>query len=846
MSNLTKPSLGRGLMIVLIAVVSLLCIASIAILASDVRRAIKDQATATADNTQWTLSQLDVEYFQMKEAVAAAQTSNGSLTNVRKRFDILFSRTTTLIEGQIFQNLQQDPDYSKGLANLRRFENAWVVPIDGDDTTLKKMLPWLQVEMEAMRSYVKMVPLAGIRVFALQAEKERQNISNTLIAMAALTTVMIVFLLALVAILLRYDTVNRTRAIQLSQTLTRTAAIVNTAFDAVVVVDSQGRCIEFNPAAERIFEFSRNQAIGAVLDELIIPRGQRDAHRITLRHAHDSGRGRTRLSALRRNGELFPVEMSIAHSMATDHSNYVYFMRDLSFEVATERELLQARDEALAGEKAKADLLAVMSHEMRTPLNGMLGMVELLHDTSLTVRQKKLLGVMRASGDLLLRHVNDVLSIARLESGKMPVQLTPIDIGALVQDIFDNQAGASAANGNVLHLAPSFANLPPLLSDNFQLRQILLNLVGNAVKFTENGQIRVEADYSTFEKVLEIRVIDNGIGMAAQDLDRIFEDFVTLDTSYARAADGTGLGLGITRRIVENLGGNIAAESELGKGSLLRVRLPMQISPTPTVALPQAPDEPIFVIQPQSPKHILVVEDNAINRLVVREMLEKQGHHVHEAHDGEDGVQKANDTRYDLIFMDISMPKMDGVAATTVIRNGKGMSANSPIIALTAHAMGAEITRFRAAGMQDVLVKPVTGNALALMLETFLPATNEVSEGMLSIETIEELLETMGEERARNLMQRFIKQTDEAVAQITCYENTDITAENLRAEIHKICGSAAMFGAKTLNFQLRQLEELCRAGNVKPVFAQWSQVQTIWQETCHAMQPHLQTETQKT
>jgi HPt (histidine-containing phosphotransfer) domain-containing protein len=147
--------------------------------------------------------------------------------------------------------------------------------------------------------------------------------------------------------------------------------------------------------------------------------------------------------------------------------------------------------------------------------------------------------------------------------------------------------------------------------------------------------------------------------------------------------------------------------------------------------------------------------------------------------------------------------------------------------------------------MQDVLVKPVTGHALALMLETFLPAKGDQSDGVLADETIEELLETMGEDRARNLMQRFVKQTEEAMTQIAAYEGSDITAEALRADIHKICGSAAMFGAKTLNLLLRQLEDLCRAGDVVAVFAQWPQVQVIWQETCKAMAPYLQAETQK-
>lgn len=853
-SSSATPSIARGVLAGLVIMVLLLCFAGLAILTFDVRRAVVAQATASSDNTQWTLSQVDVEYLSLKDAVMAAKIDRGSIAEVRKRFDIIYSRSTTLTESYVFTVLRKDKEFSDGVKALHDFLDKTVPLIDGSDDVLMAALPDLERQIQILRPDVKKIAMAGIRVFAIIADSEREKMANTLIAVGALTLLMIVFLVGLVAMLLRFDFINRSRSHELMLTLARSESIVDTALDAVIVIDFHGRVIAFNPASEKIFGYVSADVIGIDMAELIIPPSTRALHDAGMRRMQAggksvmAGRGRIRMVAMRRGGEEFPIEMSVAQSEDNTGTIFIAYLRDLSAEVAAEKELLKARDDALAGEKAKADLLAVMSHEMRTPLNGMLGMLELLQDSDLTPRQIEFLNVMQSSGRLLLRHVNDVLSMARLESGKMPVQQTVIDLEALVQEIFSNQAAAAAQNGNQLQYKMLLPGPKQVISDVFQVRQVLLNLIGNAIKFTSNGMITVETAYSFDDGVIEFRVIDTGIGIPAADLERVFDDFVTLDATYARAADGTGLGLAITRRIVDNLGGTIVAESDFGHGSLFRVRIPMQAAPlgaTPhdlgtLAALPNR-----IAARPLS---VLVVEDNPVNRLVVREMLAKLGHRVDEANDGEDGVRQAGETRYDVILMDISMPRLDGVAATLAIRQGQGASRATPIVALTAHALAAEVARFKAAGMQDVLVKPVTGSALAkalfaavVHLETGQAVAQDaqIAEDLLNAETIEELFDTMGGDRARKLLRRFLEQAQDSLENLLQPKWQSETAEALRSEIHKLCGSAAMFGARKLNLRLRALEELCKAGDAAPVIAQLPSVMPIWQATRAALVTYL-------
>jgi len=289
----------------------------------------------------------------------------------------------------------------------------------------------------------------------------------------------------------------------------------------------------------------------------------------------------------------------------------VSFLRDISDRVAAEQELILARDSAVTGERAKAELLAVMSHEMRTPLSGILGTIELLQGTKPTPRQRRFIAAMKTSADLLLHHVNGVLSISRAEAGQLDLMDTEVDPAELLQELVESQRHAIEANGNTIKCDTSAAP-PTIWIDPLRLRQVILNLVANANKFTRRGEILVECDVISDRRQVEFRVIDTGIGIAEADLDRIFEEFRTLDTSYSRAAEGTGLGLAISRRLVHAMRGEIGVDSEPGEGSLFWVRLPIGAAPQsgqPKTGLIGTSPPLADKSTPAPPLHVLLITD---------------------------------------------------------------------------------------------------------------------------------------------------------------------------------------------------------------------------------------------
>jgi PAS domain S-box-containing protein len=856
----SRRSAGQIIRLVLVGAILALCTAGIAFLALDVTRKIAAQATASSDNIQWSLSQIDVEVLTLHTAVSDAHHDVGSLDQVRKRFDVFYSRATTFKTSDAFAPLRQNADYLSGLAQIWAFLDRNAPLIDGDDAALHAALGQIETEMTELHKATRLIALTGIKVFAEKADEERKAVQVTLIAVALLTLVLIAVLVGLLGVLMRLDRQNQARARENLMTLARMEAVVSTALDAVIVVDSMGTVLEFNVAAEQISGYSRTEAIGTNLSQLIIPEHMVAAHatgmaryRATSR-TNVVGKGRLRMEAKRRDGSIFPVELSISRAWSEQGEIFVSYMRDVTKQVAAEQELLRARDTALAAAKAKSDLLAVMSHEMRTPLNGMIGTMELLGDTDLAPRQRELLAVMEASGRLLLHHVNDVLDISRLDSGKMPLHLEPVSLGKVIDEVFDNQRAAAMANGNSLT-----ASLPPspqdrVMADPNQLRQVLLNLVGNAIKFTKDGRISVDILPADAEGMVEFRVSDTGIGISQEDISRIFEDFVTLDASYARSSGGTGLGLGITRRIIQGLGGTIAVESTLGQGSLFRVRLPLVAAPPEVVAPAQitaaTPAPAPSADQPKQRLQVLVVEDNPVNRLVVREMLQAQGHNVHEAHDGEEGLQVATAHHFDVILMDISMPRMDGLQATRAIRASTGKSRAVPIIALTAHALEDEVASFLAAGMQLVLNKPVSGKALAKSLKEALAMapipTQPAAADLIDTDLLAELFETLGPERGLDMLSKFMAATDAEVPGIVARIKGGATplTESQR-EVHKLAGSAAIFGSKALGAALRRMETACTASDAATLATEAEDLAQIWAQARAALLAHHATEIAK-
>lgn len=830
----------------------------IAFLSLDVVRKIDQQKTASTDNVQWQVAQITVEYLQLLLTVEAAIDGKAPLDDVRLRFDVFYSRMTTMKSGPVFAVVRKDAEFSASYDAVWAFLDRSVPIIDGSDADLQKALPALLADVSNLRLKAAALSMTGIRVFANRTDSEREGIARTLLQVSVLTLGLIVAMGVLAAGLARMNTAMKRQVHKNIVQGARVKAVFATSLDGIIVVDAVGRVLEYNAAAEAMFGYTPAEVLGKDVAPLIVPPHLRDAHSKGLLNYRSSTlnkvvrAGYVRMEAMRKNGMIFPVELSVSVSQGVEGRIFISYLRDVSAQVAAEQELYRARDDALAGEKAKAELLAVMSHEMRTPLNGMLGTMELLKSTKLTNKQQQYHRIMETSGRLLLHHVNDVLDIVRVDSGKAVVKNRQVNLATLIQDIIEGQMPVADAGFNVLRSVLPADGRTVIECDPVRLRQILLNLVGNALKFTRNGEVCIEVERLDDASLVEFRVTDTGIGIREEDRERIFEDFVTLDATYSRSSSGTGLGLGIVRRWVQALGGEVGVESEPGEGSLFWVRLPL----TRPAELPQIEATPAIspaLVPTQEPSQkrlsVLVVEDNAINRLVVREMLESDGHSVVEAHDGEEGVKLAAVRRWDVILMDVSMPLMDGVEATTVIRQSNGASAQVPIVALTAHALPSETKRFLAAGMQEIMTKPVSRDALRQVLRqvtgvTVALAPKAVATAtavvpMVDVERLAELTTSLGKDRTKGFLKAFVSETDPLIAswnRINLLADRDSgRIEELERVVHRIAGSAAILGASQLRARLAEVETACKSGNPEKAAAGLQQAVVIWPETRSAL-----------
>ena len=414
--------------------------------------------------------------------------------------------------------------------------------------------------------------------------------------------------------------------------------------------------------------------------------------------------------------------------------------RDVTERVELELLLTRARRHAEDAARAKSEFLANMSHEIRTPMNGVLGFAELMLQGELEADQRRYAELIVQSGRSMMMLLNDVLDLSKIESGQFAIDSAPVDLHASLAECAALHRPAAARKGVTLTLAIdrgedsdrrfSESRPPWVLTDGLRLRQIVLNLISNAVKFTEAGEITVT--YRVTRHEVRVSVTDSGIGISPLQLETIFLPFTQGEASTARRYGGTGLGLSISRQLAGLLGGRIEVESTPGVGSRFALVLPATLAPP--VSPPLLPELPLALGRAGddapgaglAPARILLVEDHDINRLLVTEMLERCGQEVDVAHDGNEGIAMVIDAvmrarPYDLVLMDVQMPDCDGLAATRAIRAegiGPGLL---PIIALTANAYPEDVAAARAAGMQAHLAKPVVFAQLARALQRWLP-----------------------------------------------------------------------------------------------------------------------------
>jgi PAS domain S-box-containing protein len=505
-------------------------------------------------------------------------------------------------------------------------------------------------------------------------------------------------------------------------------------------------------------------------------------------------------------------------------------LRDGTDDINSEQALRDALEDAERANAAKSQFLAIASHELRTPMNGVMGMLGALEETPLTDEQKSRVSVALASANALLVILNDILDMSKIEAGRMEVETEPFEIRALVASVVNLNAQQAEEKGLALDTDIA-AEVPRLVSsDAGRIRQVLVNLVSNAVKFTSHGRVTLAvapAQVKGDEDVrLRFSVTDTGIGIPLDKQSQVFGKFNQLDASYTRRFGGTGLGLSISQSLAGLLGGTLSFESRVGKGSTFWLELPVKHA---TRAPASAATEPQVAL---SQMRILVADDNQINQLVARSMLEALGQNADFVENGLEAVIAAQSTQYDIILMDLSMPVLDGLEATRRIRSLGPRYEKTPILALTAHAGQAQRSDCSKAGFNDVLTKPIPRSLLHATLarwqapglngphadrppeETTAPSVTrpdtvnpDFAESQSLIDTIKEFRLSLGDAAVPNMLRAGLNDLQRHVAIISTFQRGEAPADEvLKRSFHSLGGITRLFGCPSLGDKARDLE----------------------------------------
>jgi PAS domain S-box-containing protein len=660
---------------------------------------------------------------------------------------------------------------------------------------------------------------------------------------------------------LRLQSNAQVKALRESEEQARKLSMVAARTDnAVILTDGDGRIEWVNDGFTRLTGFALSEVIGRKPGSIL--QGPETDLDVVKRMREKLRRGEGfEEQILNFTKDKRPYWVSIeVQPIRDDAGRPVQFMaieRDITESREHERQLEQARQQAEAASQAKSTFLAMMSHEVRTPLNGVLGSLGLLRDTVLDGEQRKYLETSRRSAEWLLTIINNILDFSKMEAGKIEIEPTVFSIPGLVGSIvgmLEQQASKKAIqiHAEIDPCVPGVAE-----GDATKIGQALLNLASNGVKFTSRGEVAIGV--SVLERAgnrvrLRFTVSDTGSGIPSEQKDTIFDEFWSRRGNESHGAEGTGLGLSISRKLVHALGGDIDFESSEGSGSRFWFDIPINaVAPDMSALESGMPGsshaEATWPGKMFRKGRVLVAEDNPANQMIIQSLLERLGLTVDVVANGLEALDAASSRSYDLVMMDIGMPEMDGIAATRAIRALESPMARVPIVAVTAHVMRGERESLLTQGLDDYLSKPIDRTALLdcvtrwikqedseVTISDRVETLNEESgsEHVLDRGILDQLFEDVGAENAEAVVDAFLQELEaQTIALQRAADSSDVNA--LAQASHRLKSSAASFGAIRLSRVVASIEQAARAGQTSAALAFMREFQDLAKASHEAM-----------
>jgi len=780
--------------------------------------------SVVSDNQAWVISQLEVDYQKLKQAVSeaerdllisnTAEVPQAAWGHLQLAFDIYYSRVSTVeIQGVLLSHQGDLPErYKRNEALVEINRELLANIIDQVETPDREVLEKIKAQLALVEAPVRNLAVNTIAVLSERADFERSAMRkySSLRAVVFFLTVALLSVVAITIYLMLKDV--RRQYWELDHSIKTRERILRQISRASIFTDSKGNIISSNKGVKKLFGWNEHEVLGVKIWEILLPEKRRRCSLASTREnwaeSLNAGESVTiREIAIDRNGWRFPVEIVIMYLQVEDEKTYLFNIRSL---VVEQRAMRALRRDRISAEKLafrNYRLLSVMSHEMRTPLHAVIAALDLTMRHKLRPEANRLIKVAHDAAQTTLTYADDALDLVQIESRPEIVRSSNFSPSEVISEVIEMLRPAALQNNNTIVSEFEVDQHEIVNGKPDLLRHAISNLLSNAIKFTNHGKITVRLTRAFSTNRFKLEVVDTGIGILKEDQKRIISDADDLSRSRQSKTTwkGSGLGLGLFKRAVSVMGGRWGLESELGNGSQFWFTFP--VNPAEKKPVQRKMDLPTLLNSPSQPIRVLAVDDNSINLNLLGKMLTVLDIPHDLASSGAEAVQAAHETPFDIVLLDMGMPGMDGYQTATEIRK-IGHSCGATLMAFTADAtVSKDMVKAQQAGIDDILMKPVTMLGLKAKIDqhsSAMPAMVNAMEGeditvpasIIDEEVVAHLVSLGGINALLPLIDSLFTQTADLDAMLRSASESD--PKELKAQFHGLVGAAGMMGATLL------------------------------------------------